>query len=324
MTNRRQTAHRTFAENFLGLPKELRELIYAGVFDDLKPVVLEDAGLSLAGKVLLALGGLPLNPDFVAEVFEAFYTYSIFSVQFPEYQDCARYRTCGDSNSLCTCSWLPQTQHYRHIRSLIVYSHESDKGVPGNQISTLEALEDVYSERHYRHCFELLLLLPRLEHLTINLEKKINEQLAWPYFTPVLSMLRERSPKFRFRLSVSFDDLLQPYWNDPFWENATEPGNVNELPFDPMGFVDITELVEAPTEEDIAYVEEHCPGEVRTPGQNIVRGLLDETASHRRALALHYVVKEPALLRVCIKEHYEVYKRMKQGEVAATKEGSQT
>lgn len=44
------------------------------------------------------------------------------------------------------------------------------------------------------------------------------------------------------------------------------------------------------------------------PGRDILRGLLDETASQRRALAVYYVVRDPALLRVRIEQHYKAYK----------------
>jgi hypothetical protein len=311
MTSEHQAAPRTFTENLFGLPKELREMIYAEVFKDSTPVPLELGGLSPAGKALLALGGRPLDPNFEEDVFKAYYSYSTFSVQFSNHQ--APYCKVTGNNIGCPCSvkWLPGSKICQYIRTLVIHSQESgiDSSV-GRKAKTMNALEHFHSKRHFRRCFEQLLSLPRIEQLTINLQKHNNEQFCWAIFTPILSSLRERSPKLQVSLNVSFDALLEAYWTDPIWENATEPGNVIEHPYDPMGFVDITELIEPPTPEDIAYVQEHCSGQLMTPGQDILRGLLDETASQRRALAVHYVVQEPALLRVRIKEHYKAYRWM--------------
>jgi hypothetical protein len=310
MTNERQAAHRTFAENFLGLPKELRELVYTEVFKDSAPVPLEDGAISPAGEALLALGGRLRNPDFEDEVLKAYYTYSTLVVNHQDYGCSAM---SEDRPCSCTILWLSQSQHCRYIRNLIIDTQEA--GISARtQLRTLAELEVATARTHYRRCWEQILELPRLEELTIKLQKTNNNQLAWADFTPVLRVLRESSPRLQISLKVSFDALLEAYWSDPIWENTTEPGNVVEYPYDPMGFVDVTEVIQEPTEEDLAYVNEHLPEEIRTPGRDILRGLLDETASQRRALALHYVVKEPALLRVRIKEHYEVYKKMRAEE----------
>lgn len=315
MTTERQTAHHTFAENLFRLPKELRDLVYADVFSDLAPVPLEDAEISSAGQALLALGGHPLDPGFEEEVLESYHTYSTFSVRFPDHKDYACLIKRGTDNTCpCTVRWLPEPQHYQYVRNLIIHAQEAGIDPGRSHFSSLEDLECMHSNNHFRLVWEQLLTLPRLEQLTIRLQKQNNDVFSWASFTPILSLLRERSPKLRVSLSISFDDLLECSWSDPIWENNTEPGNVVEQPYDPMGFANITELIEEPTKEDIKHVEEYFPKEVKTTGQDILRGLLDETASQRRALALHYVVKEPALLRVRIKEHYEVYKRMRSQE----------
>lgn len=311
MTSKHQTAPRTFTENLFGLPKELRELIYTEVFKDPASVPLEYGGISSAGKALLALGGRPLDPGFEDDVFKAYYTYSTFSVQFPSHQDTLCKVTIYNSRCSCSVRWLPEPRFCQYIRTLVIHSQESgiDSSV-GQVAKDMNALEDMHSKRHFRRCFEQLLLLPRVEQLTINLQKHNNEQFSWAIFTPILSLLRERCSKSQVSLNISFDTLLEAYWSDPIWENTTEPGNVIEQPYDPMGFVDITELIEPPTAEDVAYVNEHCYGQLMTPGRDILRGLLDETASQRRTLAVNYVVKEPALLRVRIEEHYKAYKWM--------------
>lgn len=309
MTNEHPTAHRTFTENLFGLPKELRELIYAEVFRDSAPVPLEYGGISPAGEALLALGGRPLPLHFEEDVFEACYTYSILSVRFPGHRDTFCNVRSYNSRCLCSVKWLPEPRFRQHIRTLVIHSQESgiDRNV-GQIAKTMHDLEHMYSQCHFRRCFEQLLLLPRIEQLTINLQKLNNEQFAWAIFTPVLSLLRERSSKFQVSLNISFDALLEAYWSDPIWENTTEPGNVIEHPYDPMGFVDITELMEPLTAADISYVKEHCSGQLMAPGRDILRGLLDETASQRRALAVYYVVRDPALLRVRIEQHYKAYK----------------
>ncbi|KAF3044490.1 hypothetical protein E8E11_003609 [Didymella keratinophila] len=310
MTSDHQTASRTFTERLFGLPKELRELIYAEVFNDSLSVPLEYGGISPAGKALLALGKRPLDPDFEKDVFKAYYTYSTFNVRFPSHRDVSC-KVTAYSIPRCSCSiqWLPEPRFCQYVRTLVIHSQESgiDSSV-GRNAKTMHAFEDLHSKRHFRRCFEQLSSLPRIEQLTINLQKHNNEQFCWAIFTPILASLRERSSKLQVSLNVSFDALLEAYWTDPIWENTTEPGNVIEHPYDSMGFVDITELIEPPTAEDIAYVQEHCSGQLMTPGRDILRGLLDETASQRRALAVHYVVKEPSLLRVRIKEHYHAYK----------------
>lgn len=316
MTDECQAAHQTFTRNLFGLPKELRELIYAEVFKDSTPIPLEWR-ISPAGESLLALGGRPLDPDFEEDVFKAYYTHSTFSIKFPEHQNSLCDITYGDLRCSCAVDWLPSPQACQYIRTLIIHCRESgmdprtlDTRRP-HAPKTLSAFEDMHSQRHSRRCFDQLVSLPRLSHLTITLQKRNNEHFAWAIFTPVLYALREKNPTFQSKLLVSFDALLEAYWSDPIWENTTEPGNVVEHPYEPMGFVDVTELVAEPTDEDRVYIAQHCKGQVMTPGRHILWGLLDETAGQRRALAVHYVIKEPALLRVRIREHFEVYKKMK-------------
>ena len=309
MTIRHETARNTFTEDFLRLPRELRDLIYAEVYGDSTPVHLEDVQMGPAGMALSAAGEHTIDADFAAEILESFYTHSTFVVSFPYHESGAE---------IHPIKWGPHPQYRRYIRRLIVQAHEADiRLVTSLRLDTsLKHLEDQCSDAaglaHYsRTDWEHLLALPRLEHLSIRFQKHQHSRLTWVDFSPILIELRQKLPKLLLEFSISFDTILECYWSDPIWENYTEPGNVVEEPYDPMGFVDISELFEAPTEKEVAYVQAMFSGQLGTMGRDILRGLLDETASQRRALASHYVVKEPALLRVRMMEHYEVYKSVK-------------
>ena len=306
MTIEHDAVRTTFMENFLRLPRELRDIIYAEVYGGLKPVPLEGVQLGPAGMALSAAGGFTMDPGFATEILEAFYAHNTFSVNLPYHRDGA---------DACTVKWCPHPQYRQYIRQLIVDAHEADI----TMFNSLEDLEHGCTDtsrlaHHSRADWEHLLALPRLERLSIRLQKHQTNYLSWADFSPILAELRDRLPKLHILFSISFDTLLERYWSDPIWENYTEPGNVVEEPYDPMGFVDVSEIFEAPTKEDIAFVQDDFPDQLETTGRDILRGLLDETAPQRRALALHYVVKEPALLKVRMMEHYEVYKRMKRAE----------
>lgn len=304
MTAEQRTVRRAFKENFLKLPKELRDLIYAELYSGSAPVPLEDVQIGPAGLALLAIEDQEMDQSLVAEILEAFYTHHTFSLTLSDTND-VRHICPAD------CSVSPQYEEY--IRKLVVNAEEAELG----GTTSLEALElrclDVLHPTRAR--WEGLLKLPRLEQLSIRLQKRTNHHFSWADFSPILIQLRKNLPKLQVSFSISFDTLLERYWSDPIWENYTEPGNVVEEPYDPMGFVDVTELIEPSTKEDVTYVQENLAENMETQGQDILRGLLDESAPQRRALALHYVVREPALLRVRIMEHYEVYKKMRDAEV---------
>lgn len=287
-----------FREQFLNLPRELRDLIYAEVFRDSAPVPLEDVQIRLAGFPLLAPNGIVQN--MTSETVEAFYTHSTFKISIAEPQP---------GKVLCTIGGSMFPQYEKFIRKLVVHAEEALLW----DSTTLEHVERNCrgGNQRTRARWETLLQLPRLEQLAICLQKQGNDRFCWADFSPVLCELRERLPKLQISFSISFDTLLERYWSDPMWDNHIEPGNVEGLPYDPMGFVDVTELIQPPTKEDFTYVKDYISDDKETRGQDIVRGLLDEMAPHRRALAMHYLVKEPALLRVRMLEHYEVYKRMR-------------
>ncbi|KZM25876.1 uncharacterized protein EKO05_0009159 [Ascochyta rabiei] len=293
-----KTEYDTFKDRFLRLPRELRDLVYANVYADSAPVDMGTIDADPTSMALVTSQGHQLDPEHAAEVLEAFYTHNTFNVTFPD----------GD---VITRTWpiplSPHPQYHKYIRTLNVYAREADI----SPTASLRAIENRYKDVTFlrRVHWESFLGLPRLERLNIYLQKRHSQYFSWADFSPVLIELRQRLPRLQLTFSISFDTLLERYWSDPIWENYTEPGNVVETPYDPMGFVDISELIKAPTEEDVQYVQEHCSEQKGSPGRDILTGLLDETAPQRRALAVHYVVREPSLLRVRMMEHYETYKR---------------
>jgi hypothetical protein len=286
-------------ELFSRIPRELRDLIYAEVLSDAAPVSLRDLQIGPGGLALLAAGDT--GPDLKAEILEALYTHGTLIIPFSDPRG-SEYTCCINSST------FPQLEE--HIRKAVILAEESE--LPCTE--SLEHLETLCRSNDLgktRAQWEGLLRLPRLEHLTIRLQKKVSTHLSWADFSPIIVQLRKNLPKLKITFTISFDTLLERVWYDPIWENNTEPGNVQELPYDPMGFVDVTELIQPPTVDDFTYVEIHIAGDMSTYGRDIVRGLLDETAALRRGLAMHYVVKDPELLRVRITEHYEVYSKMK-------------
>ncbi|KAF9694467.1 hypothetical protein EKO04_007468 [Ascochyta lentis] len=299
-----KTESDTFEDRFFRLPRELRDLVYANVYADAAPVAMENIDADLTSMVLFTSKAHQIEPDHAAEVLETFFTHNTFHITFPDHDDSLPHAW--------PVPWSPYPQYHRYIRTLNVHAQEAgpDPTVPLRATKN-EYLDETFPRKTH---WESLLELPRLERLNIYLQKRHNQYFSWADFSSTLIELRRRLPKLQISFSVSFDTLLEQYWTDPIWENYTEPGNVVEVPYDPMGFVDVTELIEVPTEEDVQYVQEHCSEQKGSPGRNILMGLLDETAPQRRALALHYVVREPSLLRVRMMENYKAYRETMRAE----------
>jgi hypothetical protein len=123
-------------------------------------------------------------------------------------------------------------------------------------------------------------------------------------------------PHLRIRFLVSFDEMLKAKWDVLSMLDPVNGGWMMQPdPYLPMGFVDVSELMERPSGADREYVEQHVEeGSTDVGGRDVYRGLLDEGPESRRVLAVHYVVKEPALLRCLVEEHYAVYSREGDGE----------
>ena len=158
-----------------------------------------------------------------------------------------------------------------------------------------------------------LLDLPRLESLTINMQKHSCDQFFWANFSPIIYQLRSNLPKLQITFNVSFDKVLKHSWDSPEWTSNGQ----NPKDYEPMGYVDVSELIEKPSQADVAYVDSHhVVKTTETKGRDAIRGLLAESHANRRHLGPYYVVKEPNLLRVLMQEHWEVYNQLKETESA--------
>ncbi|KAF2690558.1 hypothetical protein K458DRAFT_427268 [Lentithecium fluviatile CBS 122367] len=129
-------------------------------------------------------------------------------------------------------------------------------------------------------------------------------------FCPILHRLRTLHPNLVLTFNISFDTILEPIWNDTRWEDMnqfmlTSPPNSDA--YLEMGFVDVSDLIALPTDEDRAYVAEHLADRRMPATPPLEEGLLSETPANRRVLGRHYVVKELALFRVLMREHYGIY-----------------
>jgi hypothetical protein len=288
----------------LHISRELRDLIYFYIVHD------DDSPLDIT-----KVGDLvPVDqPTISAEWLEAIYTQRVLRVTFstPEFLR---------DGLVSTSPWGPYPQHLHSIRHLIISAPEARFHEPN-----LEDLEHhcTIAKPEVRQEWNDLLSLPRLETLTIELQKSNHNTFTWANFSPIVYYLREHHPKLDIRLHISFDQILKAKWEVLSLMDPVNGGWILQSdPYLPMGFVDVTELIEPPTDEDREYVKEHLPGSTDVGARGIYRGLLDETPESRRLLALHYVVKEPALLRVLMEEHYEIYKRVSRQDGARGELGS--
>jgi hypothetical protein len=292
MANIVQSSSSSLGQRFVKLPRELRDLVYFYIVydEDDTPLDLTRSGIQL-----------PLSHSTIsAEWLEAAYTHRVCRVTFSD-------PTLLRNGAIKENIWGPYPEHKHCIRRLIVNTPEVP--ISGN----LEDLEHrcAFSQPKVRQEWNELLMLPRLESLRIELQKKAPDAFTWANFGPVVYKLREQIPSLRVELYISFDTILEHNWYLQL-SLDTETGGLNaqDDPYLPMGFVDVSSLIEQPTIKDRMYVQEHLAEDATVGSRDIVRGLLDETPGNRRLLAQHYVVKEPSLLRILMAEHYEIYKRV--------------
>jgi hypothetical protein len=282
-------------KRFLGLPRELRDRIYFFIVYDDEPLDITNLSRQLP----------PCNSALSAEWLEAAYTHRICRVTFSDPELLRRDQV---KNSI----WGPSPEHKRFVRRLIVNASEVS-------LAQRENLEDyeydcVVQQPEVRQEWLKLLELPRLASLKIEMQKTCNVLCSWVNFSPVLCQLREDIPNLRLEFNISFDKILKAQWED----FAVNEGNAAEdAPYQPMGFADVSDFIGPPSAED-CEVMKVIMGSSAGSGPwvdhlrvDITRGLLDETPEGRRQLAPFYIVKEPALARVLIAEHYDVYKRLR-------------
>lgn len=285
-------------------PRELRDIIYFYLIsDDLSvPFNLNEERLQ-SPFTNLALS---------TELLEAVFTHRPCRVTFCDpqllFSNQVRPALRGDN--------LP---HRDCIRNLIIRAREASREAAcyGEDFEQLESFCTVKSNMIRQEWHEIL-TLPRLESLTVELQKWSKRNFTWFNFSPIVYELRERSPRPQIKLLVSFDEIMEPVWNlqanlEAGVADAELMRDLSPVPDDPylpMGFADVSNLIEAPTGDDYVYVETHLPGFTEVHSRDFVAGLMSESPSHRRLLAQHYVAKEPSLLRVLMAEHYRIYTRV--------------
>lgn len=275
--------------HFLRLPRELRDLIYPYIVIEDTPIHLSRTAWHL--KIT--------NPIVFAEYLEAVYTHNTVIVTFSDPIH-IRYGTTPGS------IWGLHPQFKQYIRHLVVETTEAR--LHETKLLQLER-ECTVTNPEVRKEWTELLELPRLEDLTINMQKYSASQFAWANFSPILYQLRDNLPKLTITFNISYDRLLEIYWHDTVWPQSE---NTTEDDYEEMGYVEVSELIAAPSAEDKDYVEMYMKNEIRTKGIDAIEGMLSESAANRRVLGPHYVVKEPALLRVLMEEHWQVYKKFRE------------
>lgn len=273
---------------FLTLPRELRDEIYA---DALK--VTSAVELTLPASLHWIPPVLQKDPNLLAESLEAFYKTNTFIVNLK-----------NDLSNIFAGSPSIHVQPDAHIRQLIIICDESS-----STEDTLSKYEETNQLHQDRLLWEKLYDIPHLQHLTIRMNKTKDLSLQTGDFGPILYELRAQRPGFRVTFELSYDPILHTYWDDPIW--AQFNGDA-QSEYRPMGYVDMSDLMEPPTDEDWKHVQEYLKvyweDRFMPTNRSIKRGLLDETPEHRRILAGMYAIKEPALLRCLMAEHYKVYK----------------
>ncbi|KAF1950797.1 hypothetical protein CC80DRAFT_496521 [Byssothecium circinans] len=276
----------------LRLPRELRDEIY-------KEVLEQSGQIPLKGSYY---NGLPplfwKDPNLHVEALEIFYTVNRFFMSLE-----------GNANTPLTDQWGPYPEAKANIRHLTVTCAESF--FPK---SATEFEETLWCSRERRR-WEQLLELPHLTTLTIQMQKTHDTSLFTLDFGPILYQLRATHPDIKITFTVSFDTKLQIAWEDPRW---TSPGRYHintspAIPYERMGYVDVSDLIAPPSDEDFKYVKDFLPKKSMPAAPQATLGLLSETVANRRVLGKAYVVKEPALLRVLMEGHHQIYLNYEKG-----------
>ncbi|KAI8942665.1 hypothetical protein NX059_000716 [Plenodomus lindquistii] len=298
-----------FTNDLLRLPRELRDLIYTQLVTGLMVYELNDTD------ILPNINNLQLRE----ELLEAFFSNVTCSIRHTNYlpllnESCLRENgwTYPEQSSESIPSILDQflqqssiwgayTAYKPYIRRLEVQALEVE--LTETELLRLERECSVLRPEVRAEWTELL-DLPRLEDLCITLSKTSPIQFHWANFSPILYELRARLPKLQITFDVDFDIMLHAAWDADGWDDG-----IHVYPqFLGNGLVRVMGLVEPPSEEDRVYVDRYCTRKLETKGRNAIDGLLGEEPDQRRLLIPHYVVKEAALARVLMEEHYRIYK----------------
>ena len=300
----------------LRLPRELRDPIYEWALEAASSFPLKDAHVDGIHPVFTK------NRTLYYEALEAFYKVNTFVLDL------------SSEPFLLTDSKSSYPEAKMHIRRLVV---TGDECVPPG--CSHDEYEQQYRSTYYRRRWAQLLDVPNLQTLEINLQKAHEDNLQIFDFGPILYHLRALRPDLELKFNISFDYTLETMWNDPMWNQAIQdrgpfdaygslyanspflgadrfgdaPLEPWEDRYQPMGFVDVSDLVEVPSDHDKGYVHRYLPTEEMPPARSLKQGLLSETPANRRMLARHYAVREPSLLRLQMQKHYEVYKKYEKG-----------
>jgi hypothetical protein len=284
------------------LPRELRDNIYADALDAHGPVELSEDLLPHIPPILRE------DPNLLPEALEVLAKMKTFTWNWidPHVSAIASSSACVNLND---------------VRHLEITCSECATLFKPSDFKSLDEHEKAYRRISSRIEWEKLLDLTHLQDLTIYIQKAQNSSLNTLDFSPILYTLRAKQPNINITFFLSFDTIIQRLldeWKRAMLENDNIYLDLEESPYRPMGYVDMSDLISPPTQEDRNYVQEHLPEYVNTAGgmpahRNIGSGLLDETPASRRELAKHYAVKEPALLRCLMRDHFDVYRRLQDG-----------
>ncbi|KAF2736166.1 hypothetical protein EJ04DRAFT_511289 [Polyplosphaeria fusca] len=283
----------------LDLPREIRDTIYAFVFEDPTPSILDE------GRLHKITNPAHSNAIVASEALEAHYIH-VPQVIFIHPNEML---PSSPFPSWTTHSFIPS------IRHLVVSAEETGSRF-FSDIDAFNMYEIAHAKSCSRRLWETLLKFERLSTLEIRMQKRTPASLFTHDFGPVVYALREFHPGLKIAFSVSFDDFLEYIWVEPHWSEE-------QVRFKRAGFTDASELLDPPSDEDRAYVAKYLPDHLRLQtmpnGRNIEEGLLDLNVKDRRALAKHYIVQEPQLLRMLLAEQWRVYQKMnrKTGEGSA-------
>ena len=287
MRERQWPASELRTDLLLKLPRELRDQIFADAVHVSGSIELTDPLLQHIPPVLR------YNSNILTEASQAFYRVNCFVLSLDD-----------DSRDVLAASTTMYAQPKDHIRRLVIKCTEC-----AEPFTSPNRYEKTKRSCNARIRWQKLFEIPRLQNLTICMNKRSNDSLNTCDFGPILYTLRERIPALQITFHITYDLILREQWDNPIWIDI--PGGPDT--YQPMDYVDVSDLIAPPTEEDFVYVQEYLKDywedKMMPPGRNIVAGLLDESPVNRRALAREYAVKEPALLRCLMAEHYKLYQK---------------